>query len=109
MINPAITAAFIAAAHEEEIEEKVIGRLRKSGALSPARAIKLDLGEKEQKLLAEAAAAGTVTRTADGRYYLNERAIADRKEGQGMIALVVILVSLSVIASGIALVALFHR
>ena len=108
-MNPAITAALIAASHEEKIEQKVIGRLKSSRSNSRSTAIALELDEAGQKLLEEAIGQGTVTKTPDGRYYLNERAIADRKEGQGFLALVIILISLSFIASGFALIGAFDR
>ena len=42
MVNPAVTAALIAASHQQEVEEKIEGRLRKAGATGPTRAIALD-------------------------------------------------------------------
>jgi hypothetical protein len=104
-VNPAITTALIAASHQEDVEEKVEGRLRKANALTPASAIVLDLKEKEQQLLDMALASGTVKRTPEGRLFLNELAVADRKEGQGFMALLIILMIASVIASVAVLVA----
>ena len=104
-MNPAITAALIAASRQEEVQEKIEGKLKKAKATSIARAISLDLSEKQQPLLDQSLAEGTVKQTADGRYYLNEQAIADRTEGQGFKALLIILIALSIIASGVALVA----
>jgi hypothetical protein len=46
-----------------------------------------------------------VVKTVDGRFYLNERAVADRKDSQGYMALLMILIAGSIIASGVALVA----
>ena len=106
-MNPAITAALIAAAHEEEIETNVVGRLRDGKAVGPSSAIPLDLDGDKRKLLDEALGNGTVKKTSDGRFYLDERAVADRKEGQGFLALVIILVCVSVVASGVALIAVF--
>ena len=105
MVNPAITAALIAASHQEEMEQKVEGRLKKARALSPGSAIALELRDKEQKLLDQALASGTVRQTADGRLYLNERAIADRTEGQGFMALLIVVAVCSIIASVVALAA----
>ena len=99
MVNPAITAALIAAANQEEIEEKIEARLKKARANSAASAVALELKDKEQELLGQALAAGTVQRTDDGRLYLNENAIADRKEGQGFAALLILLAVASVAAS----------
>ena len=103
MVNPGITAALIAASHQEDVEQKIEGRLKKAEALSPARAIALELKGKEQKLLEQALAGGTVKRTGDGRFYLDEMAIADRKEGQGFMVLLILLVIASVIASTVVL------
>jgi hypothetical protein len=99
MTNPAITAALIAASRQEDVEEKIEGRLKKANAISPASAITLELKDKEQALLDQALAAGTVKRTVHGRLYLDELAVADRKEGQGFMAILILLVVASVIAS----------
>ena len=98
MVNPAITAALIAASRQEDVQ-KLEGRLKKARALSVASAVALELKDKEQKLLDQALATGSVKRTDDGRLYLNERVIADRKEGQGFLALLITLAVASVIAS----------
>ena len=100
MVNPAINVALLAAAaNQEEIREKIEGRLKRGGAISAAKAIVLDLKDKEQKLLDQALASGSVKRTDDGRLYLNERVIADRNEGHGFMALLILLAIASVIAS----------
>jgi hypothetical protein len=103
MSNPAITAALIAASRSQEVEEAIEGRLGKAKATGPSSAIALDLADKEKELLDQALAAGTVKTTSDGRYYLNERAIADRKEGQGFMVVLILLVVASIMASGIVL------
>ncbi len=103
-MNPAITAALIAASNQQEVEEKIEGRLKKAGAVSPSSAIALDLRGKEQKLLDQALASGTVKRTSDGRLYLNEQAVADRMEGLGFMALLILVVAASIIASVAVLV-----
>ena len=104
MVNPAITAALIAASQQEEVQ-KIEGRLKKARAVSESSAVSLDLKDKEQKLLDQALAAGSVKRTDDGRLYLNERVIADRNEGQGFMVLLILLAVASVIASVAVLVA----
>ncbi|MFL6738465.1 MAG: hypothetical protein ACJ8E4_02415 [Sphingomicrobium sp.] len=105
MTNPAITAALIAASRQEDVEQKIEGRLKKAKAFSPASAVALELKDKEQALLDQALAAGTVKRTAGGRVYLDELALADRKEGQNFMAILILLVAASIIASiGILLV-----
>ena len=99
MVNPGIAAVLIAASRQEEVEQNIEGRLKDAGAHSAASAITLELGDKDQALLEQALASGTVKRTDDGRIYLNERAIADRTEGQGFMALLILLAVASVIAS----------
>lgn len=103
MSNPAITAALIAASRQQEVREAIEGRLGKAKATGPSSAIPLDLQDKEKELLDEALAAGVVKTTSDGRYYLNERAIADRKEGQGFMVILILLVAASIMASGLVL------
>ena len=105
MINPAITAVLIAAAHEEETEEAIIGKLRKGKAVSSLSAMRLDVPDDKREALDQALAGGIVAKTADGRFYLNERAVADRKDSQGFMALLMILIAGSVIATGVALFA----
>jgi hypothetical protein len=103
-MNPAIHAAIVAASQQEAIEEKVEIRLKAANALGPSTAIAFaPADEQEQKLLEAALATGNVVRTNDGKFYLNERAAADRKEGQGFMALLIGLVVASLIASGAAL------
>ena len=104
-MNPAINAALIAAAASKQPSEAGIeAKLRADGATSAACAVAFAPDKKlEQRLLDQAIAKGTIVRTADGRVYLNERAIADRKQGQGFMAAVILLIAASLIASGVAL------
>ena len=104
MSNPAITAALIAASRQQEVEEAIERRLKKAEATTASKAIPLNLDGKEKELLDQALAEGTVKTAGDGRYYLNERAIADRKEGQGFMVLLILLVAASIMASGFALI-----
>jgi hypothetical protein len=99
MLNPAITAVLVKGAKQEEVEERIEARLKKAKATGKASAIDLDLDGRQQKLLDQAIASGTVMKTVDGRFYLNERAVSERKEGQGFMALLIVLVIGSVIAS----------
>ena len=104
-MNPAIHAAIIAATQQEAVKEKIEDKLREAGALGASSAIMFDPADKtEQKLLEAAIGAGKVVRTADGRVYLNERAVADFQEGQGFMALLILLVVGSIIASVVVLV-----
>jgi hypothetical protein len=103
-VNPAIHAAIIAASNQEAIEQKIETRLRTAKAIGPSTSTDFaPADDAERKLLEAALATGNVVRTADGRYYLNERAAADRKEGQGFMALLIFLIVASLIASGAAL------
>ena len=103
-MNPALHAAIIAASQQEAIEEKIETRLRETGALGPSSAITFaPADEAERKLLDAALSTGNVVRSSDGRVYLSERAVADRKEGQGFMALLITLILASLIASGAAL------
>ena len=104
MVNPAITAALLAASQEEGSEEFVQKKLRDANAEGSSSAISLDLNEKQQKFLDQAIEKGTVVKTVDGRFYLNERAVSERKEGQGYMALLILLVAGSILASGLVLV-----
>ena len=104
MVNPAITAAIIAASHQEEVEKKIEKRLKEQGATGPSGAILLNLEGKDRDLLDQAVAGGTVKLTSDGRAYLNEQAVADRQEGQGFMALLILLVVASILVSAVALV-----
>lgn len=104
MVNPAITAALLAAAtKDEDSEEYIPAKLREAKALGASSAIELELSEKQQKLLDQALANGTVVKTVDGRFYLNERAVSDRNEGQGYMVLLILLIAGSIIASGAVL------
>ena len=102
MSNPAITAALIAASRQQEVEEAIEGRQEGQGH----RAVERHIAQPRRKAKGTAgsgAAAGTVKTTGDGRHYLNERAIADRKEGQGFMVVLILLVIASILASGLVL------
>ena len=99
-MNPAIHAAIIAATQQEAVKEKIENKLREAGALGTSSAIAFaPADEADRKLLEAALGTGNVVRTSDGRVYLNERAVADRQEGQGFTALLLLLVIASVLAS----------
>ena len=101
-MNPAIHAAIIAS--NEAVEETVEDRLRAAKALGHSSAIPIvPANDEEQKLLDAALAGGNVVRTSNGLFYLSERAVADRNEGQGFMALLIVLVLMSLIATGAAL------
>ena len=98
MINPAVTAALFDASQDEESEEFIQKKLREANAEGSSSAIRLELNEKQERFLDKALEQGTVVKTIDGRLYLNERALSERKEGQGYMALLVLLVIGSMIA-----------
>jgi len=95
---------LLAASHDKDSEEFVQKKLREANALGTSGAVCLDLNDKQLKLLDQALANGTVVKTIDGRLYLNERAVSERKEGQGFMALLIMLVVGSVLASIVVLV-----
>ena len=104
-MNPAIMVAIMAATQQQEQEDKAEARLREAKALGASSAIDFaPANEAEQQWLDKALATGVVVRTASGRVYLSERRLADRREGTGFTVLLVMLVVMSLIASGIALV-----
>ncbi|MDQ3143902.1 MAG: hypothetical protein M3Q57_03370 [Pseudomonadota bacterium] len=103
-MNPAIMAA-IAASNAETTCETVVQRLRKAGAIKAERAIAIEVSSAAEKTqLDDALIRGLVIKRADGLYYLDERAIADRNEGLGFAVLLGLLIAGSVAASSIALV-----
>ena len=86
-MNPAINAALIAAAAKQASKQGIESRLRAAGAIDAPNATDfLPENDTEKQLLDLAVARGTVARTAAGLVYLDERAIADRKQGQGFMA-----------------------
>jgi len=99
MINAGVTAAILAASQDPDSEEFIQTHLRQAKAQGATAAIPLELSDKQQKLLDKALAGGTVVKTVDGRFYLNERAVSDQREGNGFMALLILLVIGSVIAS----------
>ena len=106
MINSAITTAVLASAKRDEFREKVEGRLKKARALGSASAIELEVkDDAERMLIDEALASGVIIRTGNGRLYLNERARAERQEGQAHLVVMILLVVASLMASLAALLA----
>ena len=99
MFNPAINAALMAAAQDHESEESLQKKLREAKALNSFSAGALELNAKQRHLLGKAVAAGTIAKTADGRLYLNERMISERKEGHGFMLALILLAVGSVISS----------
>lgn len=101
-MNPAITAALIAASQQKDGKEAVLARLHGANAFSSSTAIALELDEDGSKDLENAIGAGIVRRTADGRLYL-DKAAQPSTEGWGFVLLLIILITMSVVAAGFAL------
>ncbi len=105
MSNPAITAALIAASQAAGSRGSdrgpAAGRPRPPDRRAQSRSISTG---RRRSCSTRRWPTGTVKTTDDGRYYLNERAIADRKEGQGFMVVLILLVIASIMASGIVLV-----
>lgn len=108
MANPAINAALIAAAAQQQAltNTHITGPLKKAGATSARTAIPLDLSAKgTDKLLAGLVKRGHVRAAGAGRYWLDEAAVANSKAAGTRAALIIIAVLLSITASLVALVA----
>jgi hypothetical protein len=101
-MNPAIHAAIVAAQSTETVDTAV-AKLKAAGALGPENAIALP--EMNAATVDEALAAGLIVRSSDGHYYLDEQAVSDRNERNGMMLLVSLLIMASLAASVIALLA----
>lgn len=107
MANPAINAALIAVAAQQQAltDAHITGPLKKGRATSVRTAIPLDLSAKGiDKLLAALVKRGHVRSAGDGRYWLDEAAVAESKARGTRVALIVIAVLLSITASLLALV-----
>lgn len=102
-MNPAIHAAIIASQKQQQGVDDVVRKLRKAGALSATSATALT--DIDQVKIDEAVGLGLIIRSADGRLYVNEHAVSDRLQSQGWIVIVVLLVTASLIASAVALLA----
>ena len=106
-MNPAIHVAIMAAS---QAEEGVAERLRKAKAISSESAIACTpANATQQAQLDEAIGLGLVVRRADGRVFLNERAVSERNEGIGYGVLLGLLALGSAAASIAALVAFAGR
>ncbi|WP_338501409.1 hypothetical protein V6R86_01465 [Sphingomonas kaistensis] len=108
MANPAINAALIAVAAQQQAltDQHILTPLKKAGATSARTATTLDVSAKgADKLLAGLVKRGHVRATGDGRYWLDEAAIK-RSQAAGLrIALIIIAFLLSVTVSLAALLA----
>jgi len=105
MANPGINVALMVAAQQQALTAtQITGPLKKAGATSARTAIPLDLSAKgADKLLAGLLKRGQVRSLGNGRYWLDEAAIASAKAAGVRIAFIVIAFLLSVTASLLAL------
>lgn len=104
-MSAATNIALLAAARQAG-SESIEARLRAAGALDSGTAIAFEpANATEQTLLDQGLASCVFGRNADGQIYLSERALADRNHSQGWIALVVLLLIGSILASAVALIA----
>ncbi|MCY7339858.1 MAG: hypothetical protein LH465_07925 [Sphingomonas bacterium] len=103
-MNPAITAALIAA--DQQIEAPTpVQRLTKAGAVSSNTAIVIEpASPAEHKQLDGAIGRGFITRHHSGRFYVNPRAVAEHNQSIGYALLLGLLIAGSVIASVVALI-----
>ena len=108
MVNPAINAALIVAAQQQALTAThVTAPLKAAGATSARKAVPLDLSAKgADKFLAALVKQGHVHAVGDGRYWLDEAAVARSHKAGARIALIIIAFLISVTASLVALLAL---
>ena len=106
-MNPAIHVAFMAA---QQAQDGIVARLATAKAINSASAIEhIAANATEQAQLDEAIGLGLVMRRADGRVFLNERAVSERNQGIGYGVLLGLLALGSAAASIAALVAFAGR
>ena len=102
-MNPAITAALLAAQQSER--PSPINWLTKAGAVNSGKAIAIDSSTPaEAKLIDQAIAKGLIQRRADGRLFVNARAVEERNARIGYQLSLGLLIGLSIVASVVALV-----
>ena len=87
---------------------KIEARLRALGAITPERAVDLvPQGDDEVSGLDESIGLGRIVRGPNGRLFLNPAAVA-KPNGEGVFALLLfLLVTASIVASVVALIAAF--
>ena len=104
-MNPAITAALAAAQQSAALDP--VARLTKDGAIARDKAAELEVASPaEQAQLEAALRQGLIQRRADGRLFVNVRAVDERNAQLGAQILIGALIALSIGASIVALVAL---
>ncbi len=107
-MNAAVTAALLAAQQSEV--PTPIDRLTKAGAISSGKAIALEpANAAEAKLIDQGIAQGLIQRRADGRLFVNKRALDERNARMGYQLGIGLLITLSVFASVLTLVIFVAR
>lgn len=106
-MNPAINVALIAAAAQgQAAQDALLKQLTEAKAFGPSSAIPLTPKDAAQdKALTELIGLMTV-RPWNGRYYLDRERQKEREQQQGWMALVILAVIASVLASAVALLTL---
>lgn len=100
-MNAAVHIALMAA---HKANQGIVERLTAAKAVNPSSAIMHEPSDAaEQAQLDEALGLGLVLRRADGRIFLNQRAVSERNEGIGYGLLLALLALGSVAASVAAL------
>src|SRR5437868_9440649 len=99
-----MTTINAAAAQKQAARQKIIKQLRDTGATSPQMPGSVEVESDEaQEALADLLAKGELREARAGLYYLDETKVKETKPGSGFVALLVILIITSVMASVIAL------
>ena len=102
----AMTTINAAAAHKESAKQAIIKQLREAGATAAQMPGSVEVDSDEaQEALADLLAKGEVREARAGLYYLDETKVKEAKPGSGFLALLIILVLVSVMASVVALAA----
>jgi len=108
MMNPAITAALLAAQHSAA--PGPVERLTKADAVRSDKAIAIDPATPaERQQIDDAIGLGLIQRRADGRLFINPKAVEERNARIGAQFLLVTLIGLSILASAAALFAFAAR
>ena len=101
-----MTTIDAASMQKQTARQTILKRLREIGATSAQMPGSIDVDSDEaQQALADLLAKGEVKEARAGLYYLDESKVKEPKPGNGFVALLIILVIVSVMASVIALTA----
>lgn len=107
MMNPAITAAMVAASGGRQgAQQTLLQKLTAAKAFEPSTAVQLPVEGAEESALTELVGLSIVRPLGSGRYYLDRDRQRERAAQGGWIAMVILLGVGSALASFIALAAL---